>query len=196
MLMLKKILLAFALSCLVAFNTGCTNAQLVIQAQTANVIASSANALLPVMLERYNAEGMDELQKVKMAGGTIHDAREAIQRVKMKWKPIWQAWESLQIAHDKWATILESGGDTKKVLGELKTAYCELREVFPGDLPAIPLGVVKCKEKSDEQGSSGGSGPGLGNSEGGSGSAGSGRDRGNDRFDGLEGGSGDRVGRG
>lgn len=156
-----KNLLVLALICLGLCNVSCTNAQLVIQAQTASAIASAANDLLPVMLERYDMEGYRALQRVKDAGGTMEDAERAIEQVQKKWKPIWQAWDVLQIKHDKWATIVESGGDTRKALIELKDAYCEFRGVFPGHLPAIPLGVIKCKEKEDEQGSSRGLGPGV-----------------------------------
>jgi len=175
---------------------GCSSQARIVQAQTANAIAQSTNDMLPWILESYNEDGMDALKAVKAAGGGRLEAVAAINDVKRAWKPVWQAWDSLQLAHDKWATMLEEGADTTTALRELKDAYCKFRLIFPKKLPVIPLGIIKCEEQKDEQGSSGSTGPGLGGSEGGVSRSGPGRDRREHHVDRSEGSAGYRGSRG
>lgn len=129
---------------LAIFLMGCGNAALQIQAATADAVADSSNAALPILVERYSDEGFRVLGKVKDDGGNQDDARAAIDTVKTKWAPIWKAWETLRIAHDGWSTAIESGGNYVAALVGLKNAYCALRAVWPEDIPAIPLGPLKC----------------------------------------------------
>lgn len=151
--MLRKFLVLVVMMLSLA-TVGCAQSARMVQAQTANSIAVSANEMLPWLLETYNKEGMDALRAVKAAGGDREDAIMAINDIKRAWKPRWQAWKSLQLAHDKWATVLEEGADTTTALRELKEAYCRLRQIFPRKLPAIPLGIIKCEEPKDQESSS------------------------------------------
>jgi hypothetical protein len=155
---LRKIFILVAVL-LSLVSMGCSSGARVIQAQTANAIAGSANGMLPLLLDKYDEEGMTVLRAVKDAGGNREDALAAIEEVKRKWKPVWLAWDTLQLAHDRWATLLEKGSDTSTALKELKSAYCRLRAIFPSELPVIPLGIVQCEEqeKEDESGSIGSS---------------------------------------
>lgn len=123
---------------------GCTDAAFQIQVHIADGIGQGANAALPILVDRYRSEGFDALKGVKAADGTRQEAEAALQVVKDKWVPIWKVWESLRVAQDAWATALESGGDTGATLGALKNAYCELRGVWPENIPAVPLAPLKC----------------------------------------------------
>ena len=124
--------------------TGCGNVGLQIQAQTADSVAEAANTALPILIDRYRDDGFRVLERVKADGGNADDARAAIEKVKVKWKPIWDAWEALRVAQDAWATSLESGGDSAAALGALKKACCDLRAVWPEDIPAVPLAPLRC----------------------------------------------------
>jgi hypothetical protein len=123
---------------------GCGNAALQIQAATADAVADSSNAALPILVERYRDEGFRVLIKAKADGGNQDEARAAVAVVKKKWEPIWKAWETLRIAHNGWSDALESSGNYLAALIGLKNAYCALRIVWPDDIPAIPLGPVRC----------------------------------------------------
>jgi hypothetical protein len=124
---------------------GCANPALQIQAATADSVAEAANSALPILVQRYREEGFRELERLKAEGGANQDdANAALEVVKAKWKPIWDAWEALSIAQDAWATALETGGDTGPALKALKKAYCELRGVWPEDIPAVPLAPMRC----------------------------------------------------
>lgn len=124
----------------------CNNAGLQIQAHAADSVAEASNAALPILVQRYRDEGFRELEQVKADGGTVSDARRAIERVKANWAPIWSAWEMLAVAQDGWATTIESGGDQAVALAELKRAYCGLRAVWPEDIPAVPLSLLRCDD--------------------------------------------------
>lgn len=131
---------------LVAALSGCGDMGRLIQARTADGVATAANSGLPILVERYNQEGIDAIMAVKKSGGTKEQAHAAIAKVKAKWDPVWKAWETLRVAQDAWAGALESGGDTSAALGQLKGAYCGLSAVWPDDIPAVPLAPMKCPD--------------------------------------------------
>ena len=111
-----------------------------IQAQTANAVASGANAALPMLVDKYRQEGNRAIEKA----ASRPDAEAALSAIKAKWKPVWDAWEVLRVAEDAWATALELGGDTTGALVGLKKAYCGLQGVWPDDVPVVPLAPLKC----------------------------------------------------
>jgi hypothetical protein len=127
------VLLALVLS-------GCPDYAVQVQAQTANAIGAGANTALPILVERYNQEGLRAIDKAQ----SRQEAEAAILHIKNKWLPIWKAWESMRIAQDHWATVLEQGGDMTAALIEMKNAYCELMVIWPEDIPAIPLAPIAC----------------------------------------------------
>lgn len=126
--------------------TGCTDAALQIQAQAANSVAQTANAALPILLERYRQEGLRAIDVVKDAGGTADEARAAVDAVKAKWAPVWKAWETLRVAQGAWADTIAGGADAGSTLEALRDAYCGLIQVWPKDIVAVPLGPLKCPE--------------------------------------------------
>lgn len=134
----------FALQALMLATASCNGSGLQVQARTADAVADSANAALPILIQRYREQGFRELQQLKEQGATKAEARSAVERIEDEWRPIWNAWESLSIAQAGWAAAIESGDDVTAALVELRTAYCELRAVWPSDLPAIPLAPVNC----------------------------------------------------
>ncbi len=127
---------------------GCTDPARQIQARTADTVAQAANSALPILIERYRQEGFRAIDAVKASGGSAEDAKAAVKAVKAKWEPIWAAWETLRVAQDAWADALEGGGDPAAALGALKEAYCGLRQVWPEDIPAVPLAPIKCSPKA------------------------------------------------
>ncbi len=147
---LKYAIVVMVISLVTALS-GCGNAALQIQVQAANGVATAANAGLPILIERYDQEGIDAIMAVKKVGGTKDDSRAAAATVKAKWDPVWRAWETLKVAQDAWAGALESGGDTSAALGQLKGAYCGLKEVWPKEIPAVPLGPMKCPDPAPVQ---------------------------------------------
>lgn len=127
--------------------TGCSNMGMQIQVRTADSIAEAGNSALPILVERYQAEGDRVLQRLKGNGrATQSDARATIDKVKAKWKPIWDAWDALAAAQNAWAETLENDGDTGAALSSLKGAYCDLRKVWPKEIPAVPLGPLRCAQ--------------------------------------------------
>lgn len=132
-----RYLLLLLLALCVVSCTGATQ----LQAATANAIAQGANAALPILVDRYNQEGLRAIDSSK----DRVEAEQAVARVKDRWFPVWNAWESLRIAEHYLAGIIESGGDPVAALLELKAAYCELRAVWPEDIPAMPLvPLIQC----------------------------------------------------
>jgi len=140
---MKYLLVIVAVLLVVA---GCGPTARQIQAQTADSVAEAANASLPILVQRYRDEGFRELERIKAAGGSADDARDAVDVVKAKWRPVWDAWEALRVAQDAWATALEEGGNTAGALVGLKKAYCGLQSVWPGDIPAVPLALLRCEK--------------------------------------------------
>lgn len=120
---------------------GCDGAALQIQAQTANAVAAAANAGLPVLVERYKAEGDVAVAKA----ATRAEAETGVAAVKERWSPIWSAWEALRVAEDGWALAIEQGGDLGAAIQGLSVAYCGLVAVWPEDIPAIPLSPLRCE---------------------------------------------------
>ena len=94
-----RFLAVLAVLCLGA---GCDSAALQIQAQTANAVAGAANAGLPVLVERYKAEGGAAIEKA----ATRAEAETGVAAVKDRWSPIWYAWEALRVAEDGWAVAI------------------------------------------------------------------------------------------
>lgn len=134
-----------ALAGVATFMIGCTNPAIQIQAHTADSIAEAANSTLPMLIQRYREEGFRELERLKAEGGaTQDDANAALAVVKARWKPIWAAWDALSVAQDAWADALETGGALGPPLKALKEAYCQLRAVWPKDIPAVPLAPLRC----------------------------------------------------
>lgn len=123
---------------------GCTDAAKQIQVQTAEATAAGANAGLPLLVERYRAKGLEIIAKAE----TRDEAETKLAVLDAEWAPVWGAWEGLRVAQDAWATALEEGGDLGGALKAMKVAYCELRETWPDDIPAIPLVPVKCAPAS------------------------------------------------
>ena len=132
-----RFLAVLAVLCLGA---GCDSAALQIQAQTANAVAGAANAGLPVLVERYKAEGDAAIEKA----ATRAEAETGVAAVKDRWSPIWSAWEALRVAEDGWAVAIEQGGDLGAAIHGLSVAYCGLVAVWPADIPAIPLSPLRC----------------------------------------------------
>lgn len=125
--------------------TGCGASARQIQAQVGHTIGESANQALPILVNRYEKMGDDILAELKARGATKSEARSAIEGHKANWEPIWKAWDSLQIAQNGFADALESGGSIMDYLSELRQAFCELRAVWPKEIPAIPLAPVVCR---------------------------------------------------
>ena len=122
------------------FGLGCDITGRQIQARTANAVASAANSALPLLVERYQREGEQAI-----ASASDRSTAEAeISAIKKRWAPIWKAWETLRVAEDAWATSIENGGDLGAALPALKAAYCDLLKVWPSQIPAIPISLVRC----------------------------------------------------
>jgi len=119
---------------------GCDAGALQIQAQTANAVASAANAGLPVLVERYKSEGDAAIERA----ATRAEAETGVAAVKERWAPVWAAWEALRVAEDGWAVAIEQGGDLGAAIQGLSVAYCGLVAVWPEDIPAIPLSPLRC----------------------------------------------------
>ena len=134
-------LLLVVVACTILSGCGLTGRQ--VQAETATAIATTGNAALPILVERYRQQGLRAVDQAD----TEEKARAETARVDREWAPIWKAWATLRLAQDVWATALEKGGDTGAALGALREAYCGLEAVWPKDIPAIPLGPVVCGEK-------------------------------------------------
>lgn len=117
-----------------------------VQARIADGIGVAANQSLPLLVDRYEKMGDEILQALKARGGvTAEEAQAAIQAHKDAWAPVWQAWESLRVAQNGYADALERGVSLVAIVAELRQAFCELREVWPEDIPAIPLAPVVCR---------------------------------------------------
>lgn len=123
---------------LILLVTGCISRQE--QAQSANAIAAGANAALPLLVNRYDQEGVRAIDQAKSAD----EANAAIARIKDKWFPVWHAWETMKVAQDHWATVLEQGGDLGAALKEMQKAYCRLVAIWPEDVMAVPLAPIAC----------------------------------------------------
>ena len=130
------------LALVVVFLSGCPDSARQIQIYTAEAVARGANAGLPVLVQRYKAEG----DAVILMATTRGDAEAGIAAVKAKWKPVWEAWEALRAAQDGWATALEKGGSLVAALQGVQVAYCGLQKVWPEDIPVVPLVPLKCGE--------------------------------------------------
>ncbi|MHC4854653.1 MAG: hypothetical protein ACYTF5_21835 [Planctomycetota bacterium] len=103
-------------------------------------MAQGANSGLPILVERYRLEGDRAIAKA----ADREAAEVAIAAIKEKWKAVWKAWEAIRVAEDTWATALEEGGDLGAALPAMKAAYCGLVRVWPDDIPAIPIALVRC----------------------------------------------------
>ena len=126
--------------------TGCPDAALQIQAQTADAVAQAANTELPVLVAQFRQDGLDALALVEKQGGTADKAREELAKVEAKWAMVWKAWATLRVAHDAWATALESGAGYAAALDGLSKAYCGLLKLWPGQVPIVPLAPVLCPQ--------------------------------------------------
>lgn len=133
----SRLIWAFVLALVLA---ACDMTALQIQAQTANAVAIGANAALPTLVNRYRQEGLDVIAGAK----TRAEAEASLARVRAAWAPVWRAWDTLRVAQDSWATALERGGDTAAALASLKQAYCGLLRVWPKQIPALPVGPLRC----------------------------------------------------
>lgn len=139
----------FWLLLVLLLTSGCSAAAVRAQAQVADTVAVSANALLPMLVSAFRQQGLDAIARVKDAGGTKAEALEALQEVEAEWRPVWLTWESLRSAHGTWADELEAGGAGTATLTSAREAYCALLAVWPSGLVA-PVPVVQCSlvEKS------------------------------------------------
>lgn len=142
---MNRLLVLFA-AILSLVMTGCPGFWSVVQdpidVAAANGVADVANASLPMMVELFNQDGYRAIEKAK----TKEEATAAIVVVEAKWKPVWQAWHTLKIAHDAWVNVINSDGDTTEVLSALKDAYCGLLDVWPKQIPVVPMGAFSCGE--------------------------------------------------
>lgn len=118
----------------------CGAQQRQIQADVANGIADAGNTALPMLVAAYQKEGSDAIA----ASSSRAEAEVKLYDVKKRWEPRWLAWESLRIAHDSWAVALEKDLDLTVALAQLRKAYCELVDVWPESLPALPVVPLAC----------------------------------------------------
>ncbi len=131
-----------AVALCVATFLGCGYNARQIQAQTAAAIASSANAALPLLVDRYESEGADIVARAT----TRQEAEEHLAEWKDAWEPVWTAWELLRVAQESWAVALETDEDAAlRSIAGVHSAYCGLLELWPEDLPAIPLAPLSCR---------------------------------------------------
>ncbi len=139
--------------------TACGASAIQTQARVANTVALAANTALPLLVERYKADGLAIIAAAP--DRATAEARLEIHRV--AWQPVWGrctadpptcaggAWNSLRAAHDAWAAVLESAGAGEAVTAAhllerarlLGVAYCELRASLPenarASMPDVPL---------------------------------------------------------
>ncbi len=140
--MIRDLLATVLLAVALCFLNGCGVSARQIQAQTATAVANSANASLPILVGRYRLEGDRAIAEATDRAG----AEAAVAAVQQKWTPVWKSWETLRLAHGAWAALLEKGDvGLAAALSALGDAYCGLLKVWPGDVPAIPLSVVRCE---------------------------------------------------
>jgi len=111
-----------------------------LEAQTANAMAIAANAALPMLVDQYKAEGIEAID----AAASKDQALAELAVVRERWRTVWQAWDAVQAAHDAWATSIEQGVGSAKSQEAMRTAYCNLLELWPKGLPAMPLSIVRC----------------------------------------------------
>uniref|UniRef100_A0A6M3INU5 Uncharacterized protein n=1 Tax=viral metagenome TaxID=1070528 RepID=A0A6M3INU5_9ZZZZ len=119
---------------------GCSPAALDLQARAADVVARSANAALPALVEAYQAEG----EEVVARCDSLDEARAGLDAVRARWAPVWSAWDALETVHELWETTLEAGGDAAVIWPSVLRAYCGLRLALDGraELPDVPLASV------------------------------------------------------
>lgn len=139
--MMKQLIFCIVLAfCLL----GCSNLAVQTQLHTASAISVGANAALPVLLEQYRATGVQIIAQ--------SDSRESaelrLKGLKRAWEPVWSAWDGLAAAHSAWVAALQGDGGIKSALAALKSAYCGLVEVWPLDIPALPMVPVSCTAKN------------------------------------------------
>jgi hypothetical protein len=144
-LLLLRLALSFVRAAVFVIAVGsslvsCTPSARQIQAQTANALAVSANASLPVVVEQFRQDSLRAIDQSK----TEPEARQKLAAIDARYEPIWKAWEALRLAQDGWATVLENGLDTLAAFLSLKGAYCGLLSLWPKEIPAIPLAPIVC----------------------------------------------------
>ena len=114
--------------------TGCGPSAQQIQATTADAVARSANAGLPVLVEAERQQGLLAIQ----ASPDRETARAKLVEIEHEWAPVWTAWKALAVAQGAWATALEHGGGTEAAALGVRDAFCKLR--------AIPLAAKHVPE--------------------------------------------------
>jgi hypothetical protein len=119
---------------------GCLSEAPATQPQVATVVATGANAALPILIAAYRQQGLDAIQKAPDRAS----ANVQLAAVEAEWEPVWKVWKMLEVADVAWVKSIEAHGDTAAIEAVVKTAFCDLLKVWPKSVPAKPIVPLVC----------------------------------------------------
>jgi hypothetical protein len=137
---------------------GCTPSALQAQRHVADGIAQEANRELPILIAEEEREGDEAIADAPSSA----EASAATARVEVQWARRWVGWGLLRLAQSAYADLLdrEAAGqpvdatEVLHVVGQLRTAWCSLRDLLAPDvaLPEIPMLVCPAPDAAAADG--------------------------------------------
>lgn len=139
-------LLALALGLAIAPTFAACGAVDHASARAANALAVASNAALPLVVELYKAEQLEQLDAGGPDAGEI-ETRNRVIEVRHQWGPVWMAWEAYRVAFSIYADALDRGDSDGAADGleRMRLTACAFRHAVPHDLaPKLPALPVRC----------------------------------------------------
>lgn len=102
-------------------------------------VAVTAQSIQLTLKQAYEAGQLAILDKAE----TREEFDKNVGAYRAKWKPVWEAYDVFADAYNGW---VDAKTDPLKAFGQMRSAYCKLRDLAPGGvtLPNMP-GPVACE---------------------------------------------------